>query len=342
MANTQIYLSNLQSSPNHAKYKNYHWADYLELVCLVNVDGEVSKSDFVRRLSPNQNDLREGDIDDIDEMEDLENEDGHLSTERSTKSDKWKVQLDDWFLLLEHRQIIYGDYYPFKLDNDTILLKDNFTSEQLCYFYLLFSSNLNLFEDSDSLKLSANFESLCLNVLKNILPSNAEVHLFGKSPVNGGIFTGKVWDKLELLSKKLNEDMNPKINKSAYPHQNTGDDGIDTVAWVPTGDDLPSKMVYFGQCTCSADGWVLKQHSSSYSSISNKMSLMTFTNNILFIPFCYRSNTGMWFNTGDIAKTLMVDRKRLLHYLYDDFTTFEKLEVFQMVKSIVAVKEEIN
>ena len=337
-----IYIGNLQDKPNYPIINLHHWTDYLELLCLANIDGEVSKNDYIQRLAPRENDLKEGDIDDMTAMDKLEDEDGFIATNRSRKADIWADRLDDWFRLLEHREKLYDDYYPFKIQDDTLIVRDSpFTKHQSLYIYLLYCSNLYLFNKSDQVSLANCFELLCLDALKNLLPLNAEVHLFGKNPLNSGAFVGPLWNKIQLLAQKLNEQLNPNIKQSRYPPTNTGDDGLDVVGWVPSGDNLSSKLIYFGQCACNISEWVSKQDDSSYNSWANKISLTNHTNNIIFIPFCFRDATGDWINVGDIRKSLLIDRRRLLHYLYEDFETFEKLPSYGLFENIVIAKEEI-
>jgi hypothetical protein len=337
-----IYIGNLQNKPSYPIINLHHWTDYLELLCLANIDGELSKADYIQRFAPRENDLREGNIEDMEAMDELEKEGSFTSTNRSQKADKWTVRLDDWFLLLEHRAKLYGDYYPFKVEIDSLVLKDiPFSKHQLLYCYLLFCSNLYLFDDADRGALANSFELLSVDVLKNLLPANAHVHLFGKNPLNVGDFVGPLWDKIHLLAEKLNEQVNSIMKKERYPPTNTGDDGLDVVGWVPSGDSLPSKLIYFGQCTCNVTDWSSKQNDSAFNAWSNKISLTNYTNNIIFIPFCFRDASGQWINVGDISKSLLIDRRRLLYYLYEDFETFEKLPSYGLFENIVIAKEEV-
>jgi len=339
-SSVDIYIGNLQNKPNYPIVNVHHWTDYLELLCLANIDGELSKTDYIKRFAPRESDLREGDIEDIEAMDALELEDSSTSTNRSSKADVWGMRLDDWFLLLEHREKIYGEYYPFKKEGDSLILKDAALSKhQLLYCYLLFCSNLYLFNPTDRGSLASSFELLCLEVLRNLLPTNAEVHLFGKNPLNKGQFVGPLWDKIQLLASKLNEQVNPRLKQ--YTPANTGDGGLDVVGWVPSGDTLPSKLIYFGQCTCNVSDWISKQNDSSFNAWSNKIHFTNFTNNIILIPFCFREATGDWAQIGQISKSFLVDRRRLLYYLYGDFETFERLPSYGLFENMVVAKEEV-
>lgn len=341
-SNVSVYIGNLQNKPNYPNINLHHWTDHLELICLANIDGEVSKVDYIKRFAAREADLREGDIDEMKAMDELDEEGSSFSTNRSSKSDIWETRLDDWFLLLQHRETLYGEYYPFKIDGDSLVIKDSTMSKhQSIYCYLLFCSNLYLFNGSDRGALASSFELLCLDVLKNILPANAEIHLFGKNPLNKGEFIGSLWGKIQLLANKLNEQVNSKLKQSMYPPTNTGDDGLDVVGWVPTGDGLPSKLVYFGQCTCNVTDWASKQNDSSFNAWSNRITLTNYSNNIILVPFCFREATGDWVSVGEISKSLLVDRRRLLYYLYGNFETFEKLPSYTLFENMVVAKEEV-
>lgn len=340
-ANTPLYISNLRSNPSYSKYKSYHWADYIELLCLANIDNEISKADLIDRLSERAADLGEGDIDEIEEMEGLEKEGNQMATKRSSKADIWDERIEDLFRLIEHRISIYGDYYPFILEQNTLRLKvEQLENPQLTYSYLLFCSNLYLFDKGDQLELANNFELLCLQVLKNILPTNAIVELFGKNPSNKEGYVGPLWNKINLLAKALNEQIHPLLPQENYPPQNTGDDGLDLVGYIPSGDSLPSKLAFFGQCACTTD-WVSKQHSSSYDAWKTKITITTSTNNLIFMPFCFRAASGNWASIGDIHNSLLIDRKRIIFYLRENFKSFEDLPSYNLVNNFILAKEGV-
>src|ERR1051325_7740721 len=114
------YIVNLQKKPGYPKYLSYHWADYIELLCLANRDGEISKADLNDRFPEREKDLKEGDPEDMAELENLEKEEG-LSTKRSEIPDKWETRLDDWFKIIRVRSAAYQDAYPFQLTDENEL-----------------------------------------------------------------------------------------------------------------------------------------------------------------------------------------------------------------------------
>ena len=340
------YLKGLEKSPRRKVLQTNSWADYVELVCVANVDGQVSREDIIERLARRAKDLNEDDQDELVVVEELEQEGDEDSTEPSRRaevSDKWDIRIQDYFKTLTLRESLYGLNYPFQIEGDSLSLKANLSDAQLFYIYLLLCSNLYLFDDATSQKLSGCFELVSFNAFSNLLPSKAELHLFGKNSYNtGGRYgRGKFWAKLNKLIKDINAKRDPYIKKSEYSEIDTGDGGLDLVAWIPTGDDLPSNLVFFAQCACTY-GFVEKQHSSSSTRWSHLISFKNPPTNSLFIPFCFRSSDGTWIKSADIMSTFIIDRRRIINYYLDTKKIkFSKLPVFEIVKEVIDLKEAI-
>ncbi len=338
----KVYTDQLQKKPSHSKYKNHYWADYIEMLCIANVDGEISKSDLVDRLSERERDLHEGTSSDFEEIIDLENESDSQPTQRCRIDEKWTDRVDSWFQVLQFRHATYKENYPFKLESDEIVFSfNNQNGHQKHYLYFLFCSNLYLFDRVTSNILSSSFEVICLQVLKNMLPQSAVVKLFGSNQLNEDPKYGKqvnCLNKIKNLADDLNERIGKDVNEEGYPATNFGDDGLDLVAWIPSGDNQPSKIIYFGQCACTSD-WISKQSSSSYEAWSNKISLTNYPTNMVFIPFCYRNYNGEWFKLSDIRKSFLLDRLRLINYL--DSTNDLEQEINALLDSVISCKEPI-
>ena len=336
------YIKNLESKPSYPHHNSHNWADYIELLCLINTDNEVSKTDIVDRLQGREEDLGEGDIDAISEDKELDKEDNQTSTRRSYKSDRWDTLVADWMLVIQHRTKLYDKYYPFTYNNNTVkLLTVSSDKHKSLYIYLLFCSNLYLFQKTDLQTLTGSFEILCLEVLKKLLPSNAIVELFGKNHFVTGKYSGSLWEKMHLLASELNENVNPRLNEENYPPSDTGDGGLDLFGYIPTGDFLPSKHIIFGQCACSAKQWVPKQSSSNHAAWANKIHFTTMVNNVIFIPYCFRNAKGLWVDEGDIHQSFLIDRKRILYYLNEDLDAYESLPSKSLVNDLSSAKEGV-
>ncbi|MCB0595550.1 MAG: hypothetical protein H6557_17650 [Lewinellaceae bacterium] len=336
------YIANLQRKPSYPKYKGFHWADYIELLCLANIDGEVSIMDIIDRLAEREEDLYESDPDDLEEMKNLEEEDTGIPTQRYKKHDKWIERVNSWFEIIKFRKQHYKTCYPFDIEKDDLILKYNSDNiKHKYYLFLLLCSNLFLLKKQISELISSYFEVISLQALKNLLPTNASVVLFGSNPLNDNPRYGKTatcLNKIKNLASDLNEKLSPNFNEESYPENNYGDDGLDLVAWLHTGDDQNSNIIVLGQCACTVD-WIDKQSSSSYEAWDSKISLTTMTINAIFIPFCYRNPTGNWFDSSKIRKSFLVDRKRTLYFLDDSHEI--DTSIVNLIDSLLKTKEPI-
>jgi hypothetical protein len=342
MSLAENYLLLLAKKPQGLSSSN--WADYLELLCIANIDGELSEEDVIDRLSIRLKDLKEGTKDEILEDEELSSDSDGTATNRARISDKWETQLKDWFGILNMRQVVYGDFYPFKISNGEISLKASVpTLKQKLYIYLLLCSNLYLFPKKDSNDLSNSFEVLSYETFKNILPDDAKIHLFGKNPLNdNGPFKGSLslWKKINNLAGLLNESVSQRMNELDYPPTNTGDGGLDIVAWIPTSDNLPSKLIFFVQCACGE--WAKKIHESSHIDWDMRIDFTTSTINNIFIPYCFRQSNGNWQRSADIKKAFLVDRKRILDICCKKkILHYTTLPAFKIVDEIFKAKENV-
>ncbi len=339
----QKYIRQLQAKPKYAKYISLHWADYIELLCLANLDGVVSIQDVIDRLSERERDLEEGDQTEIQELKSFEGEDADgQATRRAEIPDRWKTSVEDWFKVLEVRASTYGDAYPFIVGEKEIVMKDDLKNLRKIYVYLLLCSNLRLLDKASRNVLANCFELMSSDVLKSILP-NANVYLFGSNPYNKeGRYSSdlSLWDRTNKLADDLREQINPRIDKRKYPQTNRGDAGLDIVAWIPSGDSLPSMPVFFCQCACTTE-WISKQGDSSYNSWANRINFTNRPNNIVFIPFCYRGVDGHWFDIADIRMSFLIDRKRILHLLGAAYDKFDEMPVAEIVQKIVDTKEDV-
>jgi len=342
---TEHYLTKLEKSPGHKQSLINSWADYIELVCLANIDNEISEEDIIDRLSGRVKDFKEDTDENLAEIDELEKEFEDITepSRRAEISDKWESRVKDYFKILALRQVLYDDYYPFTINGDCLIRKSELQEKQLLYVYLLMCSNLYLFDDVTRIELASSFELISLNAFESLLPANAVVHLFGKNPFNkkGRFSKGTFWNKLKKLKVDLNEEINPHVRKKDFPESHTGDEGLDLVGWVPTGDRLSSSLIYFAQCACTYN-FVEKQHSSSHSVWAQKITFKNPPSNSTFIPHCFRGIDGTWIKSTEIMYTFLVDRRRILHYYSEQRKNrISRLPIYTKVQEIVKLKESI-
>jgi hypothetical protein len=316
--------------PKKAKKDFHYWADYIEILCLINKDGITSQNDFIDRLK------KQRDEEDSEEFDKVE--------KNSKKNERVSLFAEDCFKLLESRVSTFKNYYPFIIseDNKSIHLKNPIDLQQKIYLFLLMSSSLGYFETFNS-ELTSSFERLSLGALKNILPPRiSKSFIFGSSNIEkiedeterNNLF----WDKLQGLTTTLKEKVN--ITKEQLSKNHKGDGGLDLVAWIDLGDNNRHFPMYFCQCACTPE-WNIKQNSIKFDRWNNFMSFSNYPLNIIFIPFAFRSSNGDWHEEYLIEKTILFDRQRLLYNFKGIENEFLEYESSNIIDQIVTQKESV-
>jgi len=311
----------------------YILTDYIELLCLVNVDGIVTKADIIDRLEENLG---------LSELDDDNQEYSDDNFTVSEKKDRTERNVDDWFLNLSYRQGVFNAFYPFMISDsgDSLNLVKDLTLKHKFYVFLLLSSNLRYLGNGKRHKLTSTFEMISAAALKKMLPPTAEVHLF-RPPGNmkNRRYRGNLFSRINMLAADLREKV--LVKESEYLSKDNGDGGLDLVGWVPTGDEFAGGLVcVFGQCACTTE-WVTKQHSSS---ISTWNQIMTFTSapaNMVFIPFCFRTATGEWWRKKDIHTSIVIDRVRFAYFLEKEHKFLETYPAYAVVEEFLSFKESL-
>ncbi len=298
------------------------WADYIELLCLVNVSRQLSRADLLDRISERK-DLGEG---------------SEISDDRlmaPEESDRMTQKAEDWFRHLEYRQGAFESFYPFTVSEDgrTLSRQDMLSENHKLYVFFLLSSNLRYFQPQQT-ALTRDFELVSREALRACLPAKAEVHIFGTSSAGMGRYNqSTLWDRI----RKLADDTHAIVttDEARFPQSFGGDRGLDIVAWIPMGDSVESTLLVVGQCACTLE-WVQKQHSSSENAWWNVLRFPNTPSNVSFIPFCLREPNGNWYRPSDRANIILIDRLRFAYLLNAGFSEFEGLESRSVVDQLLA------
>ena len=327
-----LKVDNLPKSP---KFDVHVWADFVELLCLVNIDKTTTRGDVLDRVRTLANDLPEGINPDEDDLA-VDEELGDLAP--AEVNDKWVEYAEEWFLHLLYRVFAFDERYPFTLANslDALQLKENLTPDQKLYIFLLLCANLRYCKGSMS-ALTQAFEQLSARAMKGYFSGNAEVHVFGTSAESGGRYSGSLFQKIQKLAEDLGETV--LISEAALPRSDAGDGGLDIVGWVPLGDINSHRIVIFGQCACTSE-WNVKQYSSTEKRWRQMMTIGAGANSVVFIPHCLRLTDGEWHRIGDIA-SVMVDRQRFMFSLNDKAALLEREAAHAIVQTALAESEDI-
>ena len=126
----------LERIPSVPHYKIHHWADYVELLCLVNIDNTISKADLMSRIPKRMDDLHEGNGDDEADV------DPDAAPSPAERDDRWQQRIDDWFKHLAYRHQVFGEAYPFILGTNELARRSRLNMRSRLYISLLLSSNL--------------------------------------------------------------------------------------------------------------------------------------------------------------------------------------------------------
>src|SRR5258705_13407346 len=105
-ANAIIAINHLPSSNTDI----HLWADYIELLCLISIDGRISKADILDKWQEESS---------LNKF--LEDQDDGLSDERTDVRDsKRERKSDDWFGHLTYRSSVFGtnNCYHFEITAD--------------------------------------------------------------------------------------------------------------------------------------------------------------------------------------------------------------------------------
>lgn len=293
----------------------HHWADYVELLTLTHIDGEFSPADLLERWDERDDlgelQIQEGpDEDDGDEGL-FDAPPASLDWSSAARRDRRHRLAGDVFEHLLYRADRFGDSYPFEVQLGTIRLLrrrvDAAHHGHQTYLFLLLASCLRYIQTSERKHFTSNFEQVAAEMLSHWLPPHAEVHVFGTASASSPAprYTGTLLNKAQQLAADLREE----LARKKFSDRDSGDGGLDLVAWLPTGDDEKGVPTWFAQATCRVD-WQLKQYEplkwNTYIPPTSPRG------NLLFIPFCFRQAGGAWHDENWVTEAVIIDRARFL------------------------------
>ena len=326
-------VQKLESLPQGVKSANLHiWADWVELLCLVNMDREVSVEWVLDRISERR------DLGEVEEPDPVPTS----SDETAELHDRYVREVYQWFEHLAYRAGEFEAFYPFELGEGTLRCKDGIDDDPRCrlYVFLLLASCLKYITKSCENWLANRFEIASLVALKSYLPTAGTLRLFGTNPLNSGSYGVMFRHRLELLAKELGERISSRSEGENLNH--SGDGGLDVVGWVPFGDKAPGSLLLFGQCACGK-GWEGKEFEAHARKWEKYISFTVPPSNVVFVPYCFRRADGRWHEQLAISDSILIDRVRMVHLLQDKLRLLGRIhpydelvsEVLQYVEPLV-------
>jgi len=300
-------LLNIDSPPSDAPFRAHYHADFIELRSLINNDMGVEVNAVI--------DLYE--------------------------SEPSKAKLDNLLNLnceclgiIKYRENEYGqDHYPFHLSSaNNLQLKEDLNNAQKLYIFLLLCSCSSNLSSSHASDVRRDFERISKEVLSKYLPSNSICHIMGKSGIEEQRYKGHITDKLTLLAKDL--QTSAIFESHFFSAQNSGDGGLDVVAWLPFSGDSSLKFTqfYVAQCATGRD-WTKKQDEPD--KLKKYIKTPDSFNKCLFIPYDGRNSDGRFNQQADILSDIVFDRLRMLHIS-------DELDFINDIPSITIVNDLIN
>ncbi len=329
---THFDFSCIDSRPKKEKEQIPLWCDYLEMLCLMEYRGFLSKGEVIDAVFNEGKGMVPPADESDDSEEDDEDEDSSpspsaglaaqlatMGSQSSQRSDRHERLAVDWFNHLATRGESLGDLYPFEADGarSTLKLKALLTPAHKLYFCLLLASNLHLFSANLRTKLTADFEHICLEAQKLLFPltldgARVQTHLFGKNPSGAGLFTGTLAQKLENLGALIQAR---QVDTSFISPSNSGDGGIDLVSVMNFDNDNAFGLpLILSQCACSYKDWKKKQHDHDAGRYRQMRLFDVDYLRLVFIPFFYRDQKGQWFDIAEVQLSV-IDRLRLMKIL---------------------------
>ena len=201
--------------------------------------------------------------------------------------------------------------------------------QKLYIFFLMCSCNTKVVRDGNILE--SDFEHISTLVLKAFLPSHAQVYHFGKSSYADDRYTGHLTNKLDQLASDVK--CQTAYVEEDFADQDTGDGGLDVVAWVPfpgDNDNFMNIQVYLGQCAIGKD-WVGKQ--TDVEKMKNNIHFPLGTVSVMFVPHDLRKENNL-FKGNRICTHIMFDRFRLMGLV--DTETLTEMRGFNTFTQVIS------
>lgn len=290
------------------------WTDFIELKALIHPDRCYSRGDLMALLKRTRD----------------------TATDRSDHADHGESRWRDVTGFCQTRIAEFDDTYPFRVseDGDTIELIDDITSEQAAYLSLLLSALMRHVPKKRYGEVARFFELVSQVVFCQLMPEGAEVHPTWAHGGPQAHYKGTLFEKMKQVAGDIRCTAN--FEERDFKANDTGDGGIDIVAWHPMADAREGIPVAFAQCGCSKDDWKFKQLEASPAKHRRNLPAMHPWATYYFMPLDLRHPDGDWAYKSDIVETIIVDRLRLLR-LSRQYDLFGQWPPLPLLKEVMAL-----
>ena len=305
-------FQNLNSQPRLNEINQ--WADYIELLALTSEDQLFSQGQL-QALEVEIDDIAV-DMDNIDYDNEIPADDQYFESLQG--QEKLNRRWADIKTCLNSRKLRFQDAWPFELKGD-VLYADKINPENglhRLYIALLLASALRYIEKKRQNEITSSLEEIGYHVFRSLMPTNQTsgepawiIKPFGAHQKFSEGYQGTLFEKI----KKLADDLHTKIliEEDDFKPGNSGDGGLDLVAWHPMGDELGCFPIAFARCGCSLGDLPNKHFEAHAANWSNKIHIQHPHANYYFAPHDLRQNSGRW--DKQIGQVIMLDRTRILY-----------------------------
>lgn len=288
--------------------RGFLWADYAELRCLTSIDGYYGEGQVIDLETEPE---LHADDDTSDQDSGLSDE-SEENVESVSEADQASKRWSDIAKRLASRQHTMAGFWPFEFISGVLYKRfDESNSRHRLYITLLLASALRYCKKDRHAEIAASLEEIGYYLFKSIMPQGWQVKPFGAHQTISDGYEGKFADKLHALAK----DVSAKFVAPAsdFDTRNTGDGGLDVVAWHALGDSPRGYIpVAYAQCGCSPGDWEHKQFESSPVAMELKILPHHPASSYYIMPHDLRSLSGGWERGDHIGRVVLIDRMRIL------------------------------
>ncbi len=303
-------FKNITEPPKAGRHELYHWCDYIELRCLSHTDHRFSRdalSEAIDEQIANTTDSLSDDEFDDDENDDTTTE------EALSKPDLNEQHAANCFKHLRWRAKAFSTDWPFEIDEHAleIKLKSTLNDMQRFYLSLLISSSLRYCPKKRWRALTGLFERASLEIFKKLMPDGASVHAFGAAESTR--YTGHLFDRLTKLTQDVRGQLD--LEKHNFSKRDTGDAGLDLVAWHDLCDERKGIPIAFAQCGCTENGWPDKMLQASPAHLAGHLNTMHEWATYYFMPLdlsIEHEGRMDWHKRSDFSRAIVIDRLRFI------------------------------
>ncbi len=292
-------FTSLETPPNGKDI--FLWTDYIELLAITHPDRCYSKGDLsglARRVL--------------------------TATKRDIKYEElWRDVIN--FCIA--RKNAYADFYPFSIsaDQDTLTFDFNKSAEHHAYVGLLIASSLRLISKGMN-DITRQFEEASLAIFRHLQPQGAQIRATGAGGGVHAVYKGTLYEKMRAIANDLR--CTPNFLPADYEDKDTGDGGIDLIAWHPMADTRDGMPISFAQCGCSKSDWTFKHVEAHPIKHKRQLPVMHPWATYYFMPLDFRRPDGDFAKKSDIGEAIIVDRLRILRLAkeYKALQDFPKMD----------------